>query len=396
MKKLRMLSFLVICLIGCSIIVCPSVLAKVNLKGSLERLDSIAGTQKKSELDEKLIKAIGIIDEMEEGRKWQEVGKLVNMDDFKYSKYFDELLYIYLAHLANGKKLNELESLWWKMGAMQNSIHIFPAMLIRLFAQTNQQSMKYRAELERIVEYIEMVPQQTSIHGPMIEGSFLFGYTVREDYSIGLLPKMYTMKTYMESPKPLEGFSNETQYVGILESSHKVLGIYPSRTVKLTELYEKGREDKKAAEIYYSLAKYYWDKKEYEPAEKYVKKALKNNPNYSEAKVLDKDIALALVLKTEGKPISPKEEIYSHDDSYLIPPGKRLTKEDLRGKSKGMLRLMRNEIFARYGRPFSSEDLHQYFTKKSWYKVNPDYSDEVLNEIDRQNILLLKEVEEGK
>jgi hypothetical protein len=61
-----------------------------------------------------------------------------------------------------------------------------------------------------------------------------------------------------------------------------------------------------------------------------------------------------------------------------------------------MLRLMRNEIFARYGRPFGSEDLHQYFTKKSWYKVNPDYSDELLNEIDRQNILLIREVEEGK
>jgi len=396
MKKLRMLIFLVISLIGCSIMFCPSVFAKINLKGSLERLDSIAGTQKKSEIDEKLIKAIGIIDEMEEGKKWEEVRRLVNMDNFKYSKYFDELLYIYLAHLANGKKLNELEGLWWKMGAMQNSIHIFPAMLIRLFAQTNQESMKYRTELERIVEYIEMVPQQTAIHGPMIEGSFLFGYTVREDYSIGPLPKMHTMRTYMESPTPLEGFSNDTQYVGILEASQKIFGVHPARTVKLAELYEKGGENKKAAETYYSLAKYYWDKKEYETGGKYIKKSLKNNPNYSEAKALDKDIALALVLKTEGKPVSPKEEISSRDDSYLIPPGKRLTKEDLRGKSKGMLRLMRNEIFARYGRPFASEDLHQYFTKKSWYKVNPDYSDELLNEVDRKNILIIKEVEEGK
>jgi len=396
MKKFKMIGIAAIFLIVGSLLFCPVVSAKVNLEGSLERLNSIAGTQKRTEIDEKLIKAISIIDEMEEERKWKEVSKLVQMDDFKYSKYYDELLYIYLAHLANEKKLRELESLWRKMGAMQNSIHIFPAMLIRFFAQANQRSMKYRTELRRILEYIEMVPQDTSIHGPMIEGSFLFGYTVREDYSKGDLPKMYTMKEYMESPKPLEGFSHDTQYVGILEASHRTYGIYPSRTVKLAELYEKGKENKKAAVMYYNLAKYYWNKKEYETADKYVKKALKNNPGHPEAKTLDKDIALALVLNTEGKPLPPKEEISSDDDSYLFPPGKKLTKRDLRGKSKGMLRLMRNEIFARYGRPFASEDLHQYFTKKSWYQVNPDYSDELLNKIDRKNILLIKEVEEGK
>ena len=391
-----MIGIAAIFLIVCTLLFCPVVSAKVNLEGSLERLNSITGTPKKTEIDIKLMKAITIIDEMDEARKWKEVAKLVNMDDFKYSRYFDELLYLYLAHLSNEKKLTELESLWRKMGAMQNSIHIFPAMLIRFFAQTNQRSMKYRTELQRIIEYIDMVPQDTSIHGPMIEGSFLFGYTVREDYATGSLPKVYTMKEYMESPTPLEGFSSDTQFVGILEASQRAYGNYPSRTVRLGALYEKGGEEKKAADIYYGLARFYWQKKEYETADKYVKKALKNNPGHAEAKTLDKDIALALVLNTEEKPKPTRKEISATDDSYLIPPGKRLKKKDLKGKSKETLRLMRNEIFARHGRPFASEDLHEYFTIKSWYQVNPDYSDELLDETDRKNILLIKEIEEGK
>jgi hypothetical protein len=42
------------------------------------------------------------------------------------------------------------------------------------------------------------------------------------------------------------------------------------------------------------------------------------------------------------------------DDLELIPPSE--------------LRLMRNEIFARYGYIFKSEDLRKYFTNQQWYK----------------------------
>lgn len=57
---------------------------------------------------------------------------------------------------------------------------------------------------------------------------------------------------------------------------------------------------------------------------------------------------------------------------------------------------MRNEIFARYGRPYYSKDLKAYFSKKSWYKVNTDYSDDLLNDIDKKNIQLIMEAEEER
>ncbi|WP_158978766.1 YARHG domain-containing protein [Cellulophaga sp. L1A9] len=51
-----------------------------------------------------------------------------------------------------------------------------------------------------------------------------------------------------------------------------------------------------------------------------------------------------------------------------------LTEEILKTKSKKELRLLRNEVFARKGHVFKSEDLIEYFNKKAWYKPNPNIS----------------------
>ena len=37
------------------------------------------------------------------------------------------------------------------------------------------------------------------------------------------------------------------------------------------------------------------------------------------------------------------------------------------------LRILRNNIFAKYGYPFKSKDLKSYYEHKKWYKANPDY-----------------------
>lgn len=58
--------------------------------------------------------------------------------------------------------------------------------------------------------------------------------------------------------------------------------------------------------------------------------------------------------------------------------------------SKEELRLMRNSIFARYGRAFQSKDLQQYFLKTDWYEVNPDYTDALLTEQDKEELKLIQ------
>lgn len=49
-----------------------------------------------------------------------------------------------------------------------------------------------------------------------------------------------------------------------------------------------------------------------------------------------------------------------------------LTDQELKSKTLKELRFLRNEVFARKGYVFKSEDLNTYFKTKSWYNPNPD------------------------
>jgi len=67
-------------------------------------------------------------------------------------------------------------------------------------------------------------------------------------------------------------------------------------------------------------------------------------------------------------------------DQQLIP------EFALKGKSASELRIMRNEIFAKYGYIFNSQDLSEYFKSKFWYKPTKSNVDDKLTDIDKSNI----------
>jgi hypothetical protein len=77
---------------------------------------------------------------------------------------------------------------------------------------------------------------------------------------------------------------------------------------------------------------------------------------------------------------------------------RRITPNDLAGKSQSEARLMRNEIYARKGRRFKDPTLQQYFDAQSWY--HPQYSPEdfppgALSVVEQQNIIMLQSYEQG-
>lgn len=74
----------------------------------------------------------------------------------------------------------------------------------------------------------------------------------------------------------------------------------------------------------------------------------------------------------------------------------KLTEPELANMSKGLLRLIRNAIYARHGRTFNSYDLQRFFGYETWYKPNPNYSDDLLTEIDKYNIELIQKYEAQK
>lgn len=92
---------------------------------------------------------------------------------------------------------------------------------------------------------------------------------------------------------------------------------------------------------------------------------------------------------------NPETQFYDKEiisDMYTQLNSK-LTDSDLTNLSKGVLRLMRNAIYARHGRTFNSYDLQRFFNNKTWYKSNPNYSDDLLTDIDKYNIALIQKYE---
>lgn len=102
-----------------------------------------------------------------------------------------------------------------------------------------------------------------------------------------------------------------------------------------------------------------------------------------------------------SEPVDPLEieKIHMEDINYVTPDSREiyLTEEDVRNLSAEELRIARNEIYARHGRRFRSQDLQEYFDSKDWYHgtIQPDdFQDDLLNEYEKANIQLFKNLEE--
>jgi len=72
---------------------------------------------------------------------------------------------------------------------------------------------------------------------------------------------------------------------------------------------------------------------------------------------------------------------------------KQLTVDQLKDFSRRDLRLLRNLVYARRGRPFHSELIKAYFAAVEWYKADPGYTDARLKPLDKRNINVILSVE---
>ncbi len=78
-------------------------------------------------------------------------------------------------------------------------------------------------------------------------------------------------------------------------------------------------------------------------------------------------------------------------NEYILPDSDKryITANDIENLSDDELRLARNEIYARHGRIFESEDLKNYFSSKSWYKPSitaDNFNENLLNQYEKANI----------
>jgi len=78
---------------------------------------------------------------------------------------------------------------------------------------------------------------------------------------------------------------------------------------------------------------------------------------------------------------------------YPLASNRLLTYNDVANLPKSELTIMRNEIFARHGYIFKTQEMIQYFSRQNWYR--PLYSDVYgsLSEIEKTNINYIKSFE---
>lgn len=76
---------------------------------------------------------------------------------------------------------------------------------------------------------------------------------------------------------------------------------------------------------------------------------------------------------------------------------RELVNSDVSGLNDWEIVIARNEIFARYGLAFSTEELITYFKTKSWFKVDPSLGNDMkLNEIENKNVAIILAEEERR
>lgn len=95
------------------------------------------------------------------------------------------------------------------------------------------------------------------------------------------------------------------------------------------------------------------------------------------------------------------EEKDKTEDDYILPESntRYLTDADVDGLSLREINYAKNEIYARHGRKFDSQELQDYFNSKSWYtgKYDPADFDKnysgTLNDYEKKNAEFLREKE---
>ena len=93
-----------------------------------------------------------------------------------------------------------------------------------------------------------------------------------------------------------------------------------------------------------------------------------------------------------GHKINSVQTIYS--GRFPKASFRLLSVDELKKMSEKDLKIMRNEIFARYGYKFKEGgEMDKYFRKQDWYRKQHDNVNKFLTELEKENVRLIKGIE---
>ncbi|HEX8351753.1 MAG TPA: YARHG domain-containing protein [Pyrinomonadaceae bacterium] len=105
--------------------------------------------------------------------------------------------------------------------------------------------------------------------------------------------------------------------------------------------------------------------------------------------------ALALVLLAAAACPAQSEDAFKKMEAVDYAKQK-VTRAQLKGLELWDLRMLRGVVFGRHGRVFKDRDIQTYLKEKPWYKPAATFSNSVLNETERANLDLIRELEAEK
>ncbi len=104
------------------------------------------------------------------------------------------------------------------------------------------------------------------------------------------------------------------------------------------------------------------------------------------------EISIDTCIKASQREINLQKYLLNGD--YKVASCRLLNNNDLECLTKKELRLMRNEIFARYSYKFKSIDLQKHFLSKKWYRGYASNVDRYLTDIEKKNIEIISQFEQ--
>lgn len=106
--------------------------------------------------------------------------------------------------------------------------------------------------------------------------------------------------------------------------------------------------------------------------------------------------ALALVLLAFAAASAQTEEDPFKKLEAVDYSKQAVTRDELKDVDLWNLRLLRGVVFGRHGRVFKDRDIQSYLKEQAWYKPNPAFANAMLNQTERANLDLIRELEAEK
>ena len=372
---------------------------KWNLKKNVQRLEGVSPDYKKGkDIDAKFLNVLKLTERTKKQNEiYAESKRIASTPALAKSKYMDSFVYYMLVKSLSEQKKGTKEIDFWldKLKEFDDSHLLLPAYLIRL-RRLPENSREARSDIQHVVEWLKTKNPKFKLHAPEYSGNVLFGYKPRSNYAEGNRPTLYFLGDYMRAITPPPGFQEDETYLSLLSRIRKGREDILEEMISLYGTRKSTRE--KRAELYYERAMLRYQAKDLKESHKLLKTAAFLDKKNVKIKEQRDKVELEMTyqgLSTEEEPKKPETEsgIPKHlnqVNGHLTPVDRMITTAELLGRSKGELRVMRNEIYARHGRVFSSPDLQAYFSRKPWYKENVAYSDSLLSEIDKENVKIIQ------